>query len=200
MNNSHFAKLSAELRNNIYETVFADHTISEPDPPLINTCRQIRSESLLLYYGRSFEIKLRFTKISTFCIRLLCANAEALDKITQLKFVAMVDMMEDDVEMSSTRWEIFARDLVVLWGLGPDRVQWEVRQTESIQPQVFRMSYAVKLEDMLDVTMAFLCHKGLRRNLNYGLQRTERKVEGGGLSPESEGLVRRVKAILHLHH
>ncbi|KAK4919697.1 hypothetical protein LTR49_012762, partial [Elasticomyces elasticus] len=117
MDNSQFAKLSSELRNKIYENVFADHTISEPDPPIINTCRQIRSESLLLYYGRSFEIKLRFTKISTFCIRLLCANAEALDKITQLKFVAMVDMMEDDVEMSSTRWEIFARNLVVLWAL-----------------------------------------------------------------------------------
>ncbi|KAK4896046.1 hypothetical protein LTR27_005902 [Elasticomyces elasticus] len=200
MENSYFGKLSPELRNKIYEAVFVDHSISEPDPAIINTCRQMRSESLLLYYSRSFEIKLRFYEISTFCIRLLGANAEALDKITQLKFVAMVDMMDDDIELSSTRWEFFARDLVVLWGFGPDRVQWEVRQTKSIQPQVFRMSYGRKLEDMLDVTMAFLCHKGLRRNLNYGLQRTERKIEGGGLSTESEGLVRRIEAILHLHH
>ncbi|KAK5746875.1 hypothetical protein LTR17_000505 [Elasticomyces elasticus] len=200
--NSAFGKLSAELRNSIYEIVFADHTIANPDPAIINTCRQTRSESLLLYYSRSFEIKLTFKDISTFCIRLLRANAEALDKITQLNIIAMVNILEDDIDELTDRWRLFAGEIVVLWRFGPNRVRWGVRQTESFDeacegldlPRArafFGVFYCLKLEDILDKTMARMVDKLASRNLNHGLQRTKWEIEGGELSTESEGVVRR---------
>ncbi|KAF2171132.1 hypothetical protein M409DRAFT_19102 [Zasmidium cellare ATCC 36951] len=57
MDNSPLNKLSAELRNQIYELALtSDNPVSISDgsavqPPLTRTCKQIRSESLLLSYG-----------------------------------------------------------------------------------------------------------------------------------------------------
>ncbi|KAK5122967.1 hypothetical protein LTR85_003533 [Meristemomyces frigidus] len=54
MDNSPFARLSAELRNEIYRAVFDDDESvdlkQDLEPALTRTCRQLRTESALLFY------------------------------------------------------------------------------------------------------------------------------------------------------
>lgn len=65
MDKSPLARLPAELRNNIYELALSEHMVHIRDPyvrlwrppALLHSPRQIRSESILIYYAaNSFQI------------------------------------------------------------------------------------------------------------------------------------------------
>jgi hypothetical protein len=57
-----FLDLPPELRNRIYDLVFSEFKLelvlsaTQPRPPLLRTCRQIRQEASSLYYARSFLV------------------------------------------------------------------------------------------------------------------------------------------------
>ncbi|KAK5683639.1 hypothetical protein LTS10_005173 [Elasticomyces elasticus] len=165
MENSHFGKLSAELRNAIYEASFGDRMLSRHDPAIINVCRQTRRESLLLYYDHVFQVVLKAKDIAAFIKRLSRCNVEARESIKELHIVAAVDTTRKNGESRTSRWHYLADELIATWGLRPDNIQWAVAQADGSIRDPMRVSMArfrygdrlpfeEKLEEALDRRMS----------------------------------------------
>jgi hypothetical protein len=77
-----FLSLPPELRNRIYDLVLGEFDIelvlskSQPRPPLLRTCRQIRAEASMLYYARTFLV----TSAETNCVPWLRSIPAAMRK------------------------------------------------------------------------------------------------------------------------
>ncbi|KAK5745747.1 hypothetical protein LTR17_001248 [Elasticomyces elasticus] len=142
MESSPFAKLSAELRNAVYEASFGDRMLSKHDPGIINVCRQTRRESLLLYYDHAFEVVLKAKDIPAFTKRLSRCNIEARESIRGLHIVAAVETTRRDGISRTFRWYELADQLVSIWELRPDQVSWSVAQVDNSIRDPLRMSMA----------------------------------------------------------
>ncbi|KAK5122903.1 hypothetical protein LTR85_003468 [Meristemomyces frigidus] len=133
MSKSRLLNLPLELRNRIYHFALqAIEAVKLADPPLTKISRQVREESLLMYYAENgeFELEIRTRDADALAAQAFALQSYGGHKLTlvcKLRVACYANDLQEEyyVETNMRRWRPLLAAPAGL-GFGKDQVWWTV--------------------------------------------------------------------------
>lgn len=120
MEASPLGRLSAELRNVIYELSFEGHKLTIPEPGITRACRQTRTESLFMFFARPFKVDVEGSRSKPLTLATRSRSRDALAQVKLLNIASQCTMPETGARKD---WGLLAEALAAA-GFRKDRIEW----------------------------------------------------------------------------